>query len=157
MLDDKIQIAIGYYKNAIQKQELAEYCINTGKYKQAIPLDYYYIFNLCRLIYSLEYTDISSHKTLLGNFNKTYIHEQKIFNRKYGSFLHTLEKQRGLCDYEANYPMDKDMALFLHEESKEFATYLLAYVNQKYKDEFTDIFSTEDIDKTDDYDPYTDD
>ena len=104
----------------------------TGKYKLAIPNLYYYIFNLCRAIISVEYEDTSKHKTLLGNFNKKIIHERKEFNKSYGSLLTTLEKQRGLCDYEPNYKMDKDFAIYLQEQSMLFGDELLDYINKHY-------------------------
>lgn len=128
MDEGMIKNAVGYYDLAIQKKELAEYCMGTGKYKQMLPLDYYYIFNLCRLIYSTEYADISKHKTLIGEFNKVYVHEKAAFPKEYGSFLNSLEKQRGLCDYEPNYSVDKDLALYLHEKADEFGKELIKYI-----------------------------
>lgn len=133
MLEDRYNKAKGYYSNAVEKQELANYCCEKGKYKQMVVLDYYCIFNLCRIIYSIEYTDTSSHKSLLGNFNKIYVHEKKLFDKTLGSFISTLEKQRGLCDYEANYPIDKDFALYLHEQTQIIADILISYIMKNYE------------------------
>ncbi len=117
---------------ALQKKELADYCMNSNRYKQAIPLDYYYIFNLCRLIYSAEYEDTSKHKTLLGEFNRIYVHEKAAFPGEYGSFLNSLEKQRGICDYEANYTLDYDLALYLHRKADDFGKILVDYIKNEF-------------------------
>lgn len=130
--ESQIDIITGYYDNAKEKKELTDYCFNTGKYKLGIPNLYYYIFNLCRAIIATEYEDTSKHKTLLGNFNKTMIHERKVFDRSYGSLLSTLEKQRGLCDYEPNYKMDKEFALYLYEQGMLFGEELQNYINKEY-------------------------
>lgn len=60
------------------------------------------------------------------------IHERKVFDRSYGSLLSTLEKQRGLCDYEPNYNMDKEFALYLYEQGMLFGEELQNYINEKY-------------------------
>ena len=131
MDEDRIKASAGYYDLALQNKELADYCMNSSRYKQAIPLDYYYIFNLCRLIYSVEYEDTSKHKTLLGEFNRIYVHEKKAIPSEYGSFLNSLEKQRGLCDYEANYSLDKDLAQYLHKKADEFGKILVEYIKSE--------------------------
>ena len=68
---------------------------------------------------------------MLGEFNRVYVHEKKIIPGEYGSFLNSLEKQRGLCDYEANYLLDKDLALYLHKKADEFGKILVEYIKSE--------------------------
>lgn len=126
-IKEQVLKANGYYKKAMEKKELVEYCIHKGFYNMSISESYYYIFNLCRAIMTLYGNDTKSHKTLIGNFNKIMIHEREIFNRSYGSLLTTLEKQRDMCDYESNYFIPKDFALYLYEQSNLFGQELINY------------------------------
>ncbi len=128
--DDKLKTAKGYYRNALEEFELVSFCFETKRFKLLIPRCYYSIFNLCRIIMVLELEDTRSHKVRISNFNKTVIHERKQFDSKYGSFLTTLEKYRGLCDYEANFNIDKDLAIELYNETLEFSEVLKDYIKQ---------------------------
>ncbi len=128
---DKKELARGYYEKAVDELNLVRFCEKSGKYNLLISRMYYYIFNLCRTIMVLEDEDTKSHKTLMGNFNRIMIHERGIFDKSYGSLLTTLEKQRGLCDYEANYRIDKDFALYLAEQGETMGEDLSQYITAR--------------------------
>ncbi len=130
LTSEKREKAISYYNNAIDEYSLVEYCIKNKLYNRLMSCCYYYIFNLCRAIMVIEASDTRSHKVLLAEFNRIIVHERGIFTRKYGSLLNTLERQRGLCDYEANYNIDKDLALLLYKDTLEFAKILKDYLKQ---------------------------
>lgn len=131
-INEKIKKAKGYYINALEKRDMASFGYETKRYKQMVANDYYEIFNLCRVIYSIEEQNTSKHKTLLGNFNKVFVHERQEFDKAFGTFLHTLEKMRGLCDYEANYEIHKDFAIYLHEQTDNYSNLLLEYIAKHY-------------------------
>ncbi len=122
--------AISYYNNALEEYSLAEYCIKRKLYSRLMSRSYYYIFNLCRAIMVIEASDTRSHKVLISEFNRIIVHERTLFEKKYGSLLKNLERQRSLCDYEANYIIDKDLALLLYKDTLEFAEILKDYLKQ---------------------------
>ncbi len=120
--------AIGYYHNALDEYSLVEYCSEKRMYNRLMSRCYYYIFNLCRAIMVMEASDTKSHKVLVGEFNRIIVHERGVFDKKYGSLLNTLERQRGLCDYESNYVMDKDFSILLYNETIEFGQVLRDHI-----------------------------
>lgn len=134
MLDpNKLKTTEGYIHNADDSLETAQWCKSACKYNRMTSNMYYYLFNLCRALETLIYEDTKSHKALIGNFNKHFIHELGVFDSSVSGLIVTMENQRSLCDYESNYIMDKELALYLFEQSLKAGGELKSYYDMLVK------------------------
>ena len=121
-----------FIEKANEKLDLANYCYKTGKYNSMVSNCYFYIYNCCRAIYNLIlHKDTNSHKVLIGDFNKIFVHEKNYFDNETGKILGLLQKQRSLCDYETTYILDKNIAIKCYNYSIELGEKLINFYNNE--------------------------
>ena len=66
----------------------------------AVNRAYYAVFKVVTAVQSLEQKKFRSHGQAIGDFNREYIHEKKLFPEKFGGELHKIMKLRHTSDYE---------------------------------------------------------
>lgn len=92
---------------------------------------YYAVFYI---VSSLAYLDDfinKSHHYLMGQFNKRYIHENKIFDKSLIKIYSELIRNREKSDYSFTYKLSKERVLNDIEKAKTFIDDVKPYVLQK--------------------------
>ncbi|GEM_PF-908808 len=95
---------------------------------------YYAIFYIvCALAY-LDSFISKKHHYLMGQFNKKYIHENKVFDKSLNKIYSTLIINRERSDYSFTFKPIKESVLKDIEDAKFFIETVKPYVLQKIKE-----------------------
>lgn len=115
-------------KSAIDNSE-------TGNLETAQNRVYSAIFYLVSALSYLDGFVSSSHHYLQGQFNKRYIHEQKIFNESLFKIYKALIRNRELSDYNYTDKITKERVLKDLEAAKLFIIAVKPYVIQRLSEQ----------------------
>ena len=96
------ELLIYRYHRAVETLEVAKELYDNGHYKDANNRSYYAAFYAMRSVFTLEGKDFKKHKTLLAEFNKTFV-ATGIFPRTLGRKISTLAIIREQSDYSEFY------------------------------------------------------
>jgi uncharacterized protein (UPF0332 family) len=130
MNDYKLELARNFLEKSSKSLDDAHFCLNNERFNLAQNRIYYSIFYI---VMALGYTDdfiTSKHKQLLGWFNKTYIHERKIFQKELFKIYENAYNNRMESDYSPSVKITKDDV----EKNLSDAVYLIEEVKKYLKD-----------------------
>jgi len=102
LTDNRIALARVRIDHAREDLLTAEENFNNKRYKAANNRVYYAVFHAIRAILALDGVDFKSHSSVLGYFNKNYIHSD-ILDRSMGSAVVWASKARNDSDYNDFY------------------------------------------------------
>lgn len=94
---------------------------------------YYAIFYSVIALGYVENFITSKHKQLMGWFNKKFIYEDKIFNKKMYQIYKEAYENRQEADYSFSLKPEKDMVIKSYNDSKLFVKNVSDYINKKIK------------------------
>jgi len=92
---------------------------------------YYAIFYIVSALAYLDDFQSKSHHFLMGQFNKRYIHEQKLFDKSLNKIYKTLIRNREASDYDFTYKLTKDNVLKDIEDAKMFIETVKPYILER--------------------------
>ncbi|MDD3013803.1 MAG: HEPN domain-containing protein [Candidatus Gastranaerophilales bacterium] len=92
---------------------------------------YYAVFYIVMALAYLDDFVTKSHHKLMGQFNKRYIYEQKVFDKYLIEIYTNLIKKRESADYDFTYKLTKDKVLKDIESAKTFINSVKPYVLKK--------------------------
>lgn len=118
-------------KTARETLDMAEICINSNHYKDAINRSYYACFHAIRAVLALERVDFKRHKEVIAYFNKTYVAMGK-FDKQVGRMVAQLQLKREKSDYDDFYVVSKDEAVAQCKN----ATYIIESTEQFIKENY---------------------
>lgn len=103
-------------------------------YDTAANRSYYAIFHAARAVLALDGVDFKKHSGVISNFQMRYI-KTGVFKKELSDILKSAFSLRTESDYEDFYVIDKADVIQQVEEAEVFYTVILAYINQRLKDE----------------------
>ena len=92
---------------------------------------YYAVFYIVSALAYLDDFQNKSHHYLMGQFNKRYIYEQKLFDKSLIKIYKTLIKNREFSDYDFTYKLTKENVLKDIEDAKIFIETIKPYILQR--------------------------
>ncbi|MBR2215874.1 MAG: HEPN domain-containing protein [Selenomonadaceae bacterium] len=97
-----------------------------GSYNTAADRAYYSIFKSLSALHTIDGYSFRSHKSLLGSFNKNYIHTG-LFPKEYGGRVYDVQNLRHISDYgDFQFPTNAEV-----EDAIMCATEVM-YIAKKY-------------------------
>lgn len=96
-------------QSAKETLDMANICIQSNHYKDAINRSYYACFHAIRAILAMEQIDFKRHKDVIAYFNKTYV-ATGLFDKNLGRMLAQLQLKREKSDYDDFYVVSKEEA-----------------------------------------------
>ena len=123
-------IALGFISEANNAFDNISYFYSKNKYRDVIDSAYYRIFYLCSAIFAIDGKDYkgSKNQTLIGDFNKEYIHTNKLFDFD-GGELTALFNMRNNAKYDMSFKIDKSDADKAYSISSNLSIELEMYLN----------------------------
>ena len=95
---------------------------------------YYAIFYSVSALAYLDDFVSKSHHYLMGQFNKRYIHEFKVFDKSLNKIYKTLIRNKESSDYDFTSKLTKENVLKDFEDAKIFTETVKLYILQRLKD-----------------------
>lgn len=95
---------------------------------------YYSIFYMVMALAYLDDFITKSHHKLMGEFNRRYIHQEKVFDKSLFKIYKVLIKNRELSDYDFTYKLEKESVLQNIEDARTFIEAVKPYVLNKIDD-----------------------
>jgi len=92
---------------------------------------YYAVFYIVSALAYLDDFVSKSHHYLLGQFNKRYIYEQKLFDKSLIKIYKNLIENRESSDYDFTYKLTKENVLKDIEDAKIFIETIKSYILQR--------------------------
>lgn len=96
---------------------------------------YYAIFYIVSALAYLDDFVTKSHHFLMGQFNKRYIYDKKIFDKSIFKIYKALIRDRESSDYDFTYKLTKEGVLQDIEDAKVFIETVKPYILQRLKEE----------------------
>ena len=96
-------------QSAKETLDMANICIQSNHYKDAINRSYYACFHAIRAILAMEQIDFKRHKDVIAYFNKTYV-ATGLFDKNLGRMLAQLQLKREKSDYDDFYVVSNEEA-----------------------------------------------
>lgn len=96
-------------QSARETLDMANICVQSNHYKDAINRSYYACFHAIRAILAMEQIDFKRHKDVIAYFNKTYV-ATGLFDKAIGRMLAQLQLKREKSDYDDFYVVSKEEA-----------------------------------------------
>ncbi|MCL2223425.1 MAG: HEPN domain-containing protein [Defluviitaleaceae bacterium] len=105
MNEHKIFLAENWLSKAETRYQAAQVLLESKLYGDASTKLYYAIYSVLRAIFAIDNItakndrDIVKHPTLIGTFNKRYVHEEKLFPIEFSAYIKKVEALRVDVDY----------------------------------------------------------
>jgi len=119
-------------KNSIEKSDLAlnnaESNIQNNQLLNAQNRIYYAVFYIFLVMAYLDEFTTGKHHQLMGWFNKKYIYESKIFDKKLGEIYRNAMVNREKFDYEVDKFPEKEQTLKDLDDARYFVNEVKKYI-----------------------------
>ncbi len=96
---------------------------------------YYAVFYIVMALAYLDDFITKSHHKLMGQFNKRYIYQEKVFDKTLAKIYKALIRNRELSDYDFTYKLTRENVLNNIEDAKIFVDRVKAYILEQLKEE----------------------
>lgn len=96
---------------------------------------YYAIFYMVMALAYLDDFVTKSHHKLMGQFNKIYIYQKKVFDKSLTKIYKTLILDRESSDYDFTYDLTRETVLKNIEDAKTFIETVKPYILEKLSKE----------------------
>ena len=116
---------------SIDKLNIAKDLFNLVHYDDAVSRAYYSIFHALSAVLLSEGLHFSSHRKVIGNFNKEFI-KTKLFPADFHRKIEKLFNDRQIGDYELDSPLDREKAEDNLKNAGEIITKCKEYLSNKY-------------------------
>ena len=117
--------------HATERLRAARELLKLDLYADAVTRAYYGAFSAVTLLHYLAGDSYSSHRQVLGQFNKHYIHSG-IFEKQMGVKLQDLLLKRQKADYDASARFSRDGAEDTLRNAEWMCEEILAYCRNTY-------------------------
>ena len=109
LLDEQRQEALELWKLVLEKKQAAETLVVAGLFGDGLSRAYYSGFHAVTLLFFLQGVTFSSHKQILGQFNKVFV-DSGAFSEDVARKLEALFDARQSGDYDHHVTFDKEEA-----------------------------------------------
>jgi uncharacterized protein (UPF0332 family) len=117
--------------HATERLRAARELLKLGLYADSVTRAYYAAFSAVTLLHYLAGNSYSSHRQVLGQFNKQYIHSG-IFEKRIGVELQDLLLKRQKADYDASARFSDDGARDTLRSAEWICQEILTYCRKSY-------------------------
>ena len=121
--------------HARERLRAARELLKLRLYGDSVTRAYYAAFSAVTLLHYLAGNSYSSHRQVLGHFNKHYLHAG-IFDKKMGVELQDLLLKRQKADYDASVRFSHDSAEASLHSAEWICDEILSYCRATYPDLF---------------------
>lgn len=92
---------------------------------------YYAVFYLVMALAYLDDSITKSHHKLMGQFNRIYIYQNKVFDKSLIKIYKALIRNRESSDYDLTYKLTKETVLKSIEDAKTFMETVKPYIMER--------------------------
>ena len=124
-------VAYDLETHATERLRAARELLKLELYSDAVTRAYYAAFSAVTLLHYLAGQAYPSHRQVLGQFNKHYIHTG-IFEKKLGVTLQDLLLKRQKADYDVSARFSHDSAEETLRSAESVCNQILAYCRETY-------------------------